>query len=137
MGGACTARQDLRLHAVEVMRVLGPGYREAVYHRAMITALNNAGIRHRSEVLTPIYFQREVVGIGRCDLVIGNMVVEIKANANPPHRSLHQLKKYTSNLSRGEKRRYRGLIINFNQRSGKVQTLALPVGRRRKGPTRD
>lgn len=119
------SRAELRAHATAVMRELGKGHRERVYHRAMITSLNLAGVQHRSEVPSPLYCMGEVVGVGRCDLVIGNLVVEIKANTLPPRCAHSQLLKYTRNLGRAERRRYRGVIINFNQRTGGVQTLLL------------
>ncbi len=119
-------------HASGVMRSLGTGYSERVYHRAMIASLNQAGVAHRTEVPSPVYFQGEVVGIGRCDLVIGNVVVEIKANALAPRRALAQLRRYTENLGRAERRRYYGIVLNFNQRTGAVQTVGAPRGVRRR-----
>ncbi len=109
-----------------VMRSLGKGHRESVYHRAMIVSLNRAGVLHRSEVLSPIYFKGELVGVGRCDLVIGGLVVEIKANTLPPRKAVSQLQKYTKHLGKAERRVYRGLILNFNQKLGVPQTLLLP-----------
>jgi len=119
-------REKLREHAVGVMRSLGKGHRESVYHRAMIVSLNRAGVFHRSEVLSPIYFKGELVGVGRCDLVIGDLVVEIKANTLPPRKAVSQLQKYTQHLGTAERRGYRGLILNFNQILGVPQTLLLP-----------
>lgn len=107
------------------MKSLGTGYSENVYHRALITSLNRAGVPHRSEVQAPIYFKREIVGTGRCDLVIGPLIVEIKANRQPPTRVMPQLRKYAISLSRAERRQYRGIIINFNQKTGRVQTAIL------------
>ena len=67
----------IRKHADHAMKKLGKGHCERVYHRAMITSLNQGKVAHRSEVLSPIFFMGEVVGMGRCDLVIGDMAVEI------------------------------------------------------------
>lgn len=124
--------QSVTKHASGVMRSLGPGYSERVYHRAMIASLSQAGVAHRSEVPSPVYFQGEVVGVGRCDLVIGNVVVEIKANALEPRRALAQLRKYTENLARAERKRYHGIVLNFNQRTGVVQTVGAPPRPRKK-----
>ena len=110
-------------HAKHVMAVLGKGHREKVYHKAMITALNHARVPHRSEVIAPIYFMREVVGFGRCDIIIGNLVVEFKANSRCPKATSPQLRKYMESLSTSEKkRRFRGIVVNFNQKSGRVNT---------------
>ena len=119
------SKEALRGHACAVMRELGKGHRERVYHRAMITSLNQAGVHHRSEVPSPLYCRGDVVGVGRCDLVIGDLIIEIKANTLHPCKVISQLQKYTLNLGRAEHKRYRGMILNFNQETGAVQTLIL------------
>lgn len=113
----------LRQHAIRVMQALGKGHSERVYHRAMITSLNRKGVLHRSEVIAPIYFMGEVVGFGRCDLIIDDLIVEFKANMRCPSATSPQLKKYMESLTTTERRRSRGVIINFNQRSGMVEIL--------------
>lgn len=113
----------LREAAKSVMACLGKGHSERVYHRAMITLLNKKGVSHRSEVLTPIFFLGEVVGMGRCDLVIKNLVVELKANTRCPTHFSPQLRKYMTNMGATEHKRFQGIIINFNQRSGAVEVL--------------
>lgn len=113
----------LREAAKNVMASLGKGHSERVYHRAMITLLNSRGVTHRSEVLTPIYFMGEVVGIGRCDLVIKNLVIELKANARCPRVFSQQLRKYMTNMGTTEHKRFHGIIINFNQKTGAVEMV--------------
>jgi len=115
---SCTLVQTLKQHAAEVMAVLGKGHTERVYHRAMITSLNRRLVPHRSEVITPICYMGEVVGFGRCDIVIGNLAVEFKANKRCPSKASSQLCKYLESLGRS---RFRGLVLNFNQRSGAVE----------------
>ena len=116
--------QALREHAQEVMAVLGKGHSERVYHRAMITSLNRRQVPHRSEVITPIFFMGEVVGFGRCDILIGNLVVEFKANMRCPIKTSPQLQKYMESLRKtqkgGTKKGLVGLVVNFNQRTGRV-----------------
>lgn len=103
------------------MQVLGTGHSERVYHRAMITSLNRQLVPHRSEVIAPIYFLGEVVGFGRCDIVVGNLVVEFKANMRCPSKTSPQLKKYLESLSTTQRAKYRGMVINFNQRTGQAE----------------
>jgi len=103
-----------------VMRVLGKGHRESIYHRALITALNKTMVAHRSEVACPIWFMGECVGMGRADLVIDDVVVEIKANRSPPRKTSPQLQKYIASLTEAERKDYRGMVVNFNQTSGAV-----------------
>jgi GxxExxY protein len=109
--------------AAYVMRCLGKGHSERIYHNALITAMNHRGIAHRSEVACPIWFMGQCIGMGRADLVIDNFVVEVKANKLPPRETSAQLQKYIHSLSKTEKRRFRGVVINFNQQSGRVEML--------------
>jgi GxxExxY protein len=111
---------ELMMHVQRVMKGLGKGHRERVYHKAVITSLNHAGVAHRSEVIAPIHFMGEVVGFGRCDIIIGNLVVEFKANTKAPRQSSCQLKKYIQSLSTTEKRHFQGVVVNFNQKTGRV-----------------
>ena len=104
------------------MKGLGKGHSERVYHRAMITLLNSKHIPHRSEVIAPIHFMGEVVGFGRCDIIIGDLIIEFKANVSRPTKASPQLHKYIMSLSVTERRKFRGVVVNFNQRSGTVET---------------
>lgn len=115
---------ELMVHAKRVMKGLGKGHRERVYHRAVITSLNHARVAHRSEVISPVYFMGEVVGFGRCDIIIGNLVVEFKANTKHPTKASSQLKKYIQSLSTTERRHFHGVVVNFNQKTGRVDVSA-------------
>lgn len=119
--GITQTMRSLRDCARQVMSALGKGHTEKIYHRAMITLLNKKGVPHRSEVLAPIHFMGEVVGFGRCDLVVNNLVIELKANTKCPTTFSPQLRKYLTSMGAAEKKRFRGVIVNFNQRSGAVE----------------
>ena len=106
--------------ANHVMRCLGKGHTESVYHRALITAMNKAGVAHRSEVSCPIWFMGECIGVGRADMVIDDMVLEIKANKLPPKQTSAQLQKYIVSLSQAENKTFWGMVVNFNQKKGTV-----------------
>ena len=106
--------------ANHVMRCLGKGHTESVYHRALITAMNKAGVVHRSEVSCPIWFMGECIGVGRADMVIDDMVLEIKANKLPPKQTSAQLQKYIVSLSQAENKTFWGMVVNFNQKNGTV-----------------
>ena len=114
-------RRTVRACCAQVMRALGAGHREAVYQRALCTALNRQGLCHRTEVSCPILFMDEIVGVGRADLIVGDVVVEVKATqCAPAAPSLKQLRKYIKSFSEVEKERFVGLVVNFNQCTGKV-----------------
>jgi GxxExxY protein len=119
-GLTSTTQAIILAHAKLVLAGLGKGHREKVYHRAMITSLNRKKVAHRSEVISPIYFMGEVVGFGRCDIIVGNLVVEFKANTKCPKSTSRQLQKYMESLASTERRRFQGMVVNFNQKTGKI-----------------
>jgi GxxExxY protein len=65
--------------AIAVHKSLGPGFLESIYQRAMEVALTKRGIAFVRQYPFTIYFEGEIVGTGRVDLVVENkIVVEIK-----------------------------------------------------------
>ena len=108
------------------MRALGMGHTEHVYHSALITALHRQGVQIRSEVICPIYFMGDIVAFGKADLVIDNLVLELKAVTRPPTTANgQQLQKYLQSLQNLEGREFHGMVVNFNQTTGKIDTLAV------------
>ncbi len=66
--------------AMDVQNCLGAGFREINYHRAMMFALENCGLRYGSEVERTIYYKEKNMGKRRLDLIIEEKVlVELKA----------------------------------------------------------
>lgn len=132
-------------YAKHAMKVLGRGHTERVYHRALATSLGRTGLKLRSEVVTPIMFCGECVGMGRADLVLQgrqkgprdqalDLAVEIKANARPPSQASGQLRKYMESLRRVEKRECAGVVLNFNQSTGEVDLFMDGEPRERAAP---
>ena len=105
----------------EVMQDLGVGHRESVYHNALIVILNSRQIAHRSEVTLPIMFMNECVGMGRADLIIGNVVIEIKAVCRCPLNVSGQIKKYMDSMAGIQQKNVVGVVLNFNQNTGRVE----------------
>jgi GxxExxY protein len=66
--------------AIEVHTVLGPGFGEFTYQRALEIELNAAGIRFRTQMIVPLSYRGQPVGSHRLDLVIDDvLIVELKA----------------------------------------------------------
>jgi len=98
--------------AIEVHRVLGPGYLESVYEEAFSAELRLKGIAFDRQKVFSLDYKSQRVGEGRMDfLVQESLVVEIKAVERllPIHRAqvMSYLKATGKNL---------GLLINFNER---------------------
>jgi GxxExxY protein len=66
--------------AMEVHRVLGSGFLEAVYQAALEKELSLRGIPFQHQVELPVKYKDEFVGIYKADLIIDEkIIVEIKS----------------------------------------------------------
>jgi GxxExxY protein len=82
--------------AMEVHRILGPGFLEAVYQVALERELTLRGIPFERQVKLPVTYKDVLVGEYLADLVIDKkFVVEIKAvsklNASHQAQAMHYL----------------------------------------------
>ena len=123
------------------MASLGKGHRESVYHRALETACNHEGIKFRTHVDCPVFFENECVGVGQADLIIDDLIIELKVVSRIPAGVSDQIRKYVESLLQTEKKQYHGLLINFNPISGKVDMVVeggiprAPSHKRRETPS--
>jgi GxxExxY protein len=95
--------------AIEVHRVLEPGFLEAIYEEALCVELAKRRLRFDRQVQVDIEYKSQVVGQARLDLVVADrLIVELKAV--PQLLPLHtaQLVSYLGALQRPL-----GLLINF------------------------
>jgi GxxExxY protein len=75
-----------------VYNTLGFGFLERVYERAMFVALRNRGVKVERQVIFDVYFEGELVGRHRADLLVERrVVVEVKATHTLPNASKRQL----------------------------------------------
>ncbi len=98
--------------AIEVHRVLGPGFLESVYEEALCVELQLRGIPFRRQPVVAVNYKGRLVGEGRLDLLVSNtLIVELKAveNLTPIHEAqvLSYLKMTSHTLA---------LLINFKVR---------------------
>lgn len=96
--------------AIEVHRVLGPGFLESTYEEALCDELSLRKIPFVRQVTTPVYYKNRCVGEVRLDLIVARaLVLELKATEglSPVHWA--QLLSYL----RATDLRL-GLLINFN-----------------------
>ena len=64
----------------DVYNVLGYGFLEKVYERAMVMRLEKAGLAVRAQEQIDVYFDGELIGHYTADLVVNDVVlVELKA----------------------------------------------------------
>jgi GxxExxY protein len=99
--------------AMEVHRVLGPGFQEYIYQRALAIELRKAEIPFQEEYELSVYYKGDKIGLRRVDYWIDNPVsLEIKAKSDLDDTHLAQAINYieASNIAAG-------LLINFGASS--------------------
>ncbi len=102
----------LRVHAV-----LGNGFQEVIYQRALKLEFQEAGIKFEREFEMPIYYKGVHIGTRRVDFLVEDVVsVEIKAvtQLEDVHfaQAINYLEAYNLEV---------GLLINFGERSANVK----------------
>jgi len=103
--------------AMEVHRILGPGFLEAVYQSAVERELTLCGVQFERQVRLPVAYKNALIGEYIADLVVdGKLIVEIKAVSrfSPNHQSqaIHYLTATGLRLA---------LLLNFG--AGSLQHL--------------
>jgi GxxExxY protein len=105
--------------AMEVHRIVGNGFQEVIYQRALSVEMNLCNIEHQREFEMPLFYKDIDVGQRRVDfLVNGEISVEIKAIINLEDVHLAQAINYLEayNLQTG-------LLINFGAKSLQFKRL--------------
>jgi GxxExxY protein len=107
--------------AQKVHAALGPGFPEAVYHKAMCLDLVKAKMPFESEKAFEVAYEGVICGEFRADLVVGGAVVaELKALSALNGDHLAQVLAYlkASGLEVG-------LLLNFGRQSLEVKRVVL------------
>ena len=98
--------------ALEVHRILGPGFLESIYEEALAIELDLRGIRFKRQGMISVSYKGRLIGEGRTDFMIeGALIFEIKAvdKLTPVHQA--QVLSYLKATG------YRlGLLMNFHER---------------------
>jgi GxxExxY protein len=113
--------------AKNVYRVLGSGFSEDVYDRAMQVGLRLAGIRYESQKVVELRYRDHYVGEGYPDLLVHvgkqKVVVELKAIASDLGACEEtQLRNYMKVLGVSS-----GLLINFQTPGRKAGKTRLEI----------
>ena len=111
--------------AMEVHKILGNGFQEVIYQRALAIEFNKAGISYAREFEMLIHYKGEHIGTRRVDfLVEGEVAVELKAVIQLEDVHLAQAINYLE--------AYRlevGLLINFGSKSLTFKRVMKPPGK--------
>jgi len=104
--------------AKEVYRVLGPGFREVIYQRALVLELPAHGLEFGREVWVDVYYKGQKVGRKRVDFIIDEVMVEIKAKSDLEPVDFVQTLSYLK--ASGYKV---GLLLNFGASKLEIKRL--------------
>ena len=105
--------------AMIVHKLLGNGFQEVIYQRALAIELELAGISFKREFEMPVFYKEHSVGTRRVDFLVEDIIsVELKAittleNVNLAH-AINYLEAYNLEI---------GLLINFGETSLKFKRL--------------
>lgn len=105
--------------AMQVHRILGSGFQEIIYQRALAIELNENEIPFEREKDMPVYYKGEIVGSRRADFLTDNIVsVELKALSLMEQSHILQAKSYLEAYNVET-----GLLINFGLPSLEIKRL--------------
>ncbi|NDC29801.1 MAG: GxxExxY protein [Bacteroidetes bacterium] len=95
--------------AMKVHSILGNGFQEVIYQRALAIKFNLNGLVFKREMEMPIFYQNEQIGTRRVDFFVENSVMlELKAVEKIEDVHKAQAINYSEAYNIGD-----GLLINF------------------------
>ena len=108
--------------ALEVHKILGNGFQEVIYQRALAIEMKQQGLEFSREHEMSIYYKNEYVGTRRVDFFVEEKImVEIKAiiQLEDVHlaQAINYLEAYGMEI---------GLLINFGSRSLQFKRVMKP-----------
>jgi len=105
--------------AKEVHRVLGPGFREVIYQRALKEELPAHDLEFGREVWIDIYYKGKKIGRKRVDFIVEEVMVETKAKG-----ALEPVD-FVQTLSYLKASGYKvGLLLNFGTTRLEIKRIA-------------
>ena len=108
--------------AMEVHRILGNGFQEVIYQRALAKEMSLQGLSFSREHEMPIFYKDDQIGTRRVDFFVeGQVMVELKAviRLEDVHlaQAINYLEAYGLNI---------GLLINFGSPSLEFKRVSKP-----------
>ena len=105
--------------AMQVHKVLGNGFQEVIYQRAMEIEMPYFGLNFKREFEMPIFYRKQQIGTRRVDFLVEEVIsVELKAiiKLEDVHlaQAINYLEAYNIEV---------GLLINFGSKSLEIKRL--------------
>jgi GxxExxY protein len=106
---------------IQVHRVLGPGFLEAIYRNALLKELRKSGLRVEMEKEIIVRYDEEEVGRHRLDLLVeGRVIVELKAVDALSRAHYAQIRAYLKAAGLRI-----GLLVNFSKQVSDCRRIEL------------
>lgn len=106
--------------AIEVHKAIGPGFTERIYAKALQHELRERDVDFAVEEPVRVKYKGQLLGMHRIDLVVGELVVELKAVYEINNFHVAQMLSY---LKATGKRL--GLILNFSRTKLEIKRVVL------------
>jgi GxxExxY protein len=110
---------------IEVHRMLGPGFQEIIYQRAMELEFAAAGLEFQREVDVPVYYKGQKIGTQCVDFIVEGCMLEIKVKSTFDSRDYVQAESYVKASSYPI-----GLLVNFGGLKIEIKRIANHAGNR-------
>src|SRR4051794_11073439 len=108
---------------MEVHRILGNGFQEVIYQRALAIELRRQNINFSREHEMDIYYKGESIGTRRVDFFVeGKVMLELKALTHLEDVHLAQAINYLEAYGLGI-----GLLVNFGSKSLEFKRVMKPI----------
>ncbi len=109
--------------AMEVHKILGNGFQEVIYQRALAIEMKRQGLEFSREHEMEIFYKEENIGTRRVDFFVeGKIMVELKAviQLEDVHlaQAINYLEAYNIKI---------GLLINFGNQSLQFKRVMKPI----------
>ena len=105
----------------EVNKLLGPGFLEKVYERALVIELRNRGLITECQVPIKVYYKGKCVGEYYADLIIEkSVIVEVKTVDALTNAHKAQILNYLKATGISV-----GILVNFNKNKADIQRMVL------------
>jgi GxxExxY protein len=113
--------------AMKVHNILGNGFQEVIYQRALAIEMKNNGVEFVREREMPIFYEGEEIGTRRVDfLAEGEVLVELKALTKLEDVHLAQGLNYLVAYELDK-----GLLLNFGAQSLEIKRLRHPKNKQK------
>jgi GxxExxY protein len=107
----------------EVNKVLGYGFLEKVYEKALMIERRNRGLRVKNQLPLKVRYKEQIVGEYFADLLVEDrVIVEIKSVANLLKEHQAQLLNYLKATGI-----HVGLLVNFTRNKAEIKRMVLDL----------